>query len=73
MDYFRECTHRYEQRQKGGGYIVKERKLNYIFHNPNLDKETADYLLKILIEANQSKVDIAIQNAAGKVSENRST
>lgn len=51
---------------------MKERKLNYIFHNPNSDEEAADYLLKILIEANQSKVDIAIKNAAEQVSENRS-
>lgn len=36
---------------------MKKRKLNYRFHNPNTAEVTADYLLKILIEANASKVD----------------
>lgn len=43
---------------------MKKRKLNYRFHNPNLVAETADYLLKILIEANTEKVQSAIQEAA---------
>ncbi len=43
---------------------MKKRKLNYRFHNPNLAAETADYLLKILIEANTEKVQSAIQEAA---------
>ena len=43
---------------------VKKRKLNYWFHNPNPAAETADYLLKILIEANTEKVQSAIQEAA---------
>ena len=43
---------------------VKKRKLNYRFHNPNPEAETADYLLKILIEANTEKVQAAIQEAA---------
>ena len=30
---------------------MKKRKLNYRFHNPNTAEVTADYLLKILIEA----------------------
>lgn len=42
---------------------VKKRKLNYRFHNPNPAEETADYLLKILIEANTKKVQSAIQEA----------
>ena len=36
---------------------MKKRKLNYRFHNPNTAEVTADYLLKILIEANASKVE----------------
>lgn len=40
---------------------MKKRKLNYRFHNPNTAEVTADYLLKILIEANASKVEQAIQ------------
>ena len=43
---------------------MKKRKLNYRFHNPNPAAETANYLLKILIEANTEKVQSAIQEAA---------
>ncbi|HIU72206.1 MAG TPA: hypothetical protein IAA65_05370 [Candidatus Galloscillospira excrementipullorum] len=43
---------------------MKKRKLNYRFHNPNPAAVTADYLLKILMEANQEKVQLAIQAAA---------
>lgn len=43
---------------------MKERKLNYRFHNPNPTAATADYLLKIFMEANQEKVQLAIQAAA---------
>lgn len=42
---------------------MKERKLNYIFHNPNSDEEAAEHLLKIFIEANQNKVEQAVENA----------
>ena len=43
---------------------MKKRKLNYRFHNPNTAEATADYILKILIEANKGKVDQAITNAS---------
>ncbi len=43
---------------------MKDRKLNYRFHNPNSEAETADYILKIFIEANAGKVEAAIQEAA---------
>ena len=46
---------------------MKKRKLNYRFHNPNTAEVTADYLLKILIEANASKVEQAIQEAADEL------
>ena len=46
---------------------LKKRKLNYRFHNPNTAEVTADYLLKILIEANASKVEQAIQEAADEL------
>ena len=46
---------------------MKKRKLNYRFHNPNTAEVTADYLLKILIEANASKVEQAIQEAANEL------
>ena len=48
---------------------MKKRKLNYRFHNPNTAEVTADYLLKILIEANASKVEQAIQEAANEIPE----
>ena len=48
---------------------MKKRKLNYRFHNPNTAEVTADYLLKILIEANASKVEQAIQEAANELHE----
>ena len=48
---------------------MKKRKLNYRFHNPNTAEVTADYLLKILIEANASKVEQAIQEAANELPE----
>ena len=48
----------------GGSSAMKKRKLNYRFHNPNTAEATADYILKILIEANKGKVDQAMQEAA---------
>ena len=39
-------------------------KLNYRFHNPNSAEETADFLCKLLIEANVGKVERAIEEAA---------
>lgn len=45
---------------------MKERKLNYRFHNPNTAAATADYILKVLIEANASKVESVIQQEASK-------
>ena len=42
---------------------MKTRKLNYRFHNPNTAEATADYILKILIDANKEKVDRAIEKA----------
>lgn len=46
---------------------MKERKLNYRFHDPNPAAVTADYILKIFIEANAGKVEVAIQKAAEAV------
>lgn len=43
---------------------MQKRKLNYRFHNPNSAAATADYILKILIDANSEKVERAIQTAA---------
>lgn len=43
-----------------------KRKLNYRFHNPNPAAATADYILKVMLEANTDKVQAAIQNAANQ-------
>lgn len=45
---------------------MKRQKLEYRFHNPNPTAITADYILKILIEANVPKVERAIQEAAAQ-------
>ena len=38
--------------------------MNYRFHNPNSAEDTADFLCKLLIEANAGKVERAIEDAA---------
>ena len=43
---------------------MKRTKLNYCFHNPNSAEDTADFLCKLLIEANAGKVERMIENAA---------
>ena len=43
---------------------MKQRKLNYRFHNPNSAEDTANYLFKTLIEANTGKVERAMEEAA---------
>lgn len=45
---------------------MEKRKLNYRFHNPNPAAATADYILKIMLEANTDKVQAAIQNAVNQ-------
>jgi len=46
---------------------VKQRRLSYRFHRPNPAAVTADYILKIFIEANTGKVEAAIQKAAANL------
>ena len=48
---------------------MKQRKLNYRFHNPNSAEDTAEFLCKILIEANAGKVERAIEEAAARYAE----
>ena len=50
-------------------FRLKERKLNYRFHNPNSAEDTADFLCKLLIEVNADKVERAIEEAASKCAE----
>ena len=42
---------------------MKKRKLNYRFHNPNSAEDTAEFLCKLLIDANAGKVERALQEA----------
>ena len=48
---------------------MKQRKLNYRFHNPNSAEDTADFLCKLLIEANAGKVERVIEEAASRCAE----
>lgn len=48
---------------------MKQRKLNYRFHNPNSAEDTANFLCKLLIEANAGKVERAIEKATLKCAE----
>lgn len=45
---------------------MKRRSLNYRFHNPNPEAKAAGYLLEILMEANEKKVQAAIRAAAAE-------
>ena len=45
---------------------MKQKKLNYRFHNPNSAEDTADFLCKLLIEANTGKVERAIEEVASR-------
>ena len=48
---------------------MQQRKLNYRFHNPNSAEDTANFLCKLLIEANAGKVERAIEKAAARCAE----
>lgn len=48
---------------------MRKRKLNYQIHDPNSAAVTADYLLKVLIDANKRKVETAMRDAAVKVAD----
>lgn len=50
---------------------MKKQKLNYRFHNPNTMEATADILLKVFIEVNSEKVEVAIQEAAEQLPEDK--
>ena len=48
---------------------MKQRKLNYRFHNPNSAEDTAEFLCKILIEVNAGKVERAFEEATSRCAE----
>ena len=45
---------------------MAKRKLNYRFHNPNPVEVTAEYILKVMIEANAEKVEKVLQEEMEK-------
>ena len=49
---------------RGCSFRLKRTKINYRFHNPNSAEDTADFLCKLLIEANVGKVERAIEEDA---------
>lgn len=52
---------------------MAKRKLNYRFHNPNPVEVTADYILKVMIEANAGKVEKAIRVKMQTITEKKFT
>lgn len=48
---------------------MKQKKLNYRFHNPNSAEDTAEFLCKLLVEVNAGKVERAIEEAASRYAE----
>lgn len=48
----------------------KIHKLNYRFHNPNSAADTAEYILRVFVEANMGKAEQAIQSAARQAQDN---
>ena len=43
---------------------MKKTKLNYRIHNPNSAEATAEYIAKILVEANRAKIQALLAEAA---------
>lgn len=48
---------------------MKQKKLNYRFHNSNSAEVNDDFLCKFLIEANAGKVERAIEEVASRCAE----
>ena len=59
-----------ECRKGGSLFIVARKKINYRFHNPNTVETTADYILKVMIEANAGKVEKILQENMVQVEAN---
>ena len=57
------------QKVGGGSGYMKQTKLNYRFHNPNEVFETAEYIAKVLVEANKAKLEQVIQEMASQSKE----
>lgn len=46
--------------------IPKKTKLNVRFHNPNTPEVTADYITRVLVAANQKKIEDIMKERAHK-------
>ena len=63
--------HNHEKREeKEAECTVARRKLKYHIHDPNPADVSAEYILRVLIESNQHKVERALQAASKTVSSN---
>ena len=45
---------------------MKKQKLHYRFHDPNDPAVAAEYILKVIVEANQKKVEKVIREASAQ-------
>ena len=54
---------------RGCSFRLKRTKLNYRFYNPNSAEDTADFLCKLLIEANAGKVERAMEEEVSQWAE----
>lgn len=43
---------------------MREKKLNFRFHDPNSEARTAEYILELFFEVDREKVETAVQQAA---------
>ncbi|WP_244324878.1 hypothetical protein [Sporofaciens musculi] len=46
--------------------IIKKKKLNFRFHNPNTQEASADYIVQIFIAANTGRVEQILNQNASK-------
>lgn len=49
------------------GIVIAKSKLRFHFYNPNTVEATTDYILKILIKANQAKIERVMQEEAERL------
>ena len=45
---------------------MKQQKLQFRFHNPNTAEAAADFLVKLLLEANEKKLERTLREAQAK-------
>lgn len=43
---------------------MREKKLNFRFHDPNSEARTANYILELFFEVDREKVETAVQQTA---------